>query len=172
MRRVRKSALSIAFLWTLLSVTLLGAASASAAPDPPDVVFTLPAGLACAGFDLQVEIRGGTQVSKEFTDKDGNLRTLAAGKGSEVTYINLETGETFVQKAAGSVTQVTYYPDGSSRWVTTGQNSLILFPSDVPAGPSTTLTAGRVVFTIGTDGVFTVTEISGKTTDICAELST
>ena len=130
----------------------------------------MPAGLGC-DFALGVEIRGGTQVSREFTDKDGNLRTLAAGKGSENTYINLETGETFVQKAAGSVTRITHYPDGSSEWVYTGSNSLILFPSDVPAGPSTTLTSGRVVFTIGTDGVFTVTEVSGKTTDICAELS-
>jgi hypothetical protein len=30
---------------------------------------------------------------------------------------------------------------------------LILYPTDVPAGPSTTLNVGRVVFTIDTQGV-------------------
>ena len=171
MHRVKKSALSIVFLWTTLSVTLLGTASASATEGPPDAVIDLPAGFACAGFDLRIEIRGGTQVFNEFTDKNGNLvRTLAAGKGSELTYINLATGATFIQKASGSVAHVTYHPDGSSTWVTTGHNSLILFPSDVPAGPSTTLTVGRVVFTVDTN-VFTVTQVRGKTTDICAALS-
>jgi hypothetical protein len=48
---------------------------------------------------------------------------------------------------------------------------LILFPSDVPEGPSTTLYVGRVVFTIDDAGVFTVVSTSGKSTDICAELS-
>ena len=137
------------------------------ASHPP---YRLPAGLAC-DFALAVEISGGTQVSKVFTDKDGNLLALTAGKGSQNTYTNLSTGETFTQTASGSVARVTTYPDGSMKWVTTGHNSLILFPSDVPAGPSTTLTAGRVVFTVDTNGVFTVTEVSGKTTDICAELS-
>ena len=169
MHHVRKSALSIVFLLTTLSVTLLGTASASAAPDPFYAEYELPAGLGC-DFALKVEIRGGTQVSREFTDKDGNLLRLAAGKGSENTYINLDTGETFVQTASGSVARVTTYPDGSMKWVTTGHNSLILFPTDFP-GPSTTLTAGRVVFTVDANFVYTVTEVSGNTTDICAELS-
>jgi len=34
-------------------------------------------------------------------------------------------------------------------FITIGHNVLILFPSDVPAGPSTTLYVGRVVFTVG-----------------------
>jgi hypothetical protein len=41
----------------------------------------------------------------------------------------------------------------------------------VPAGPTTTLVVGRVVFTIGADGVFTLVSTSGTTTDICAALS-
>ena len=47
---------------------------------------------------------------------------------------------------------------------------LILFPTDVPAGPSTTLHVGRVVYTIDTNGVFTVQRVSGTSTDICAAL--
>ena len=47
---------------------------------------------------------------------------------------------------------------------------LILFPTDVPAGPSTTLVAGRIVFTVDQAGVFTVQQITGQQTDICALL--
>ena len=174
MHRVKKSALATVFLWTTLSVTVLGTASASAAPKPlppPDAVITLPAGLACA-FELTIEVRGGNQVMREFTDQNGNVvRFLSAGKGAALTFIG--NGDTYVMPAngGGSVAHVTYHPDGSTTWMTTGHNVLILFPTDIPAGPSTTLTVGRVVFTVDTNGVFTVSEVRGKTTDICAELS-
>ena len=55
--------------------------------------------------------------------------------------------------------------------MTTGHNVLILFPTDVPAGPSTTLYVGRVVFTVDSDGVFAVTDTNGTSTDICVALS-
>ena len=45
--------------------------------------------------------------------------------------------------------------------MTTGHNVLILFPTDVPAGPSTTLYVGRVVVTVDSDGVFAVTDTNG-----------
>jgi hypothetical protein len=61
--------------------------------------------------------------------------------------------------------------DGSQTVTVTGHNVLILFPTDVPAGPSTTLYVGRVVCTIGVDQVFTLKSTSGKATDICAALS-
>jgi hypothetical protein len=66
---------------------------------------------------------------------------------------------------------ITFNPDGSSTLLITGHNVLILFPTDVPAGPSTTLYVGRVVFTIDSSGVFTVQEVSGTATDICAAVS-
>jgi hypothetical protein len=69
------------------------------------------------------------------------------------------------------VTHITFDPDGSSTWRTTGHNVLILFPSDIPAGPSTTLTVGQVVFTVGVDQIFTVLKVGGASTDICAALS-
>ena len=167
MHRVKKSASAIVFLWTTLCVTLLGTASASAQTTEPD----FPAGVACA-FPMDIESSGGQQVMREFVDKDGNVvRTLAAGKGAVLTFTNVDTGETLTVTTGGSVTHITLHPDGSFTFVTTGHNVLILFPSDVPAGPSTTLTQGRVVFTIDTNGVFTVTEVEGRTTDICAALS-
>jgi hypothetical protein len=60
--------------------------------------------------------------------------------------------------------------DGSFTEVDTGHTVLILFPSDNPAGPSTTLIAGRLVFTVDVFGVFSVQQASGKVTDICAAL--
>jgi hypothetical protein len=54
----------------------------------------------------------------------------------------------------------------------TGKNVLILFPTDVPAGPSSTLYTGRLVYTVdNTTGVFTVVSSSGRTTDLCALVS-
>ncbi len=64
-----------------------------------------------------------------------------------------------------------FNPDGSYTETLTGHNVLILFPTDVPAGPSTTLYVGSVVFTVDLAAVFTVQRVSGKATDICAALS-
>jgi hypothetical protein len=168
-RRLRGvlSVMLVALILTLAAV--LGSGSPATAADP--IVLDFPAGVAC-DFDLRVEISGGNQVVKEFVDKNGNVvRMLSAGKGSALLFTNLSTDATFSLKANGSVTHTTFNPDGSSTVVITGHNVLILFPTDVPAGPSTTLYVGRVVFTVDSSGVFTVQQVSGETTDICAVLS-
>jgi hypothetical protein len=166
------SVLSVTCVTVILTFALvLGFGCLATAAEPPDQVIELPAGLACEDFDLRLEIRGGSQV-KEFTDKNGNVvRMLSAGKGSALSFTNLSTGATFSLKSNGSAIHTTVNPDGSSTVADTGHNVLILFPTDVPAGPSTTLYVGRVVFTIDTSGVFTLQQVSGKTTDICAALS-
>ena len=148
-------------------------ASGSAGTHAADLVIDLPAGLACASFDLRIEIVGNpTRVSREFTDKKGNVvRMLTAGKGNALSFSNLSTGATLALKPNGSVERIAFLADGSQEWTTTGHNVLILFPTDVPAGPSTTLYLGRVSFTVDTSGVFTLGETSGKSTDICAALS-
>jgi hypothetical protein len=150
---------------------VLGSGSPATAADLPDAVFEFLAGVACSDFALRVEIRG-IQAVKEFTDKNGNIvRTLSAGKGSALLFTNLSTDATVSLKANGSATHTTFNPDGSSTVALTGHNVLILFSTDVPAGPSTTLHVGRVVYTVDTSGVFTVQQVTGTTTDICAALS-
>ena len=52
----------------------------------------------------------------------------------------------------------------------TGHNVLFYFPTDHPAGPSTTLIVGRFVYTVDSNEVFKLEEVSGHTTDICAIL--
>ena len=145
---------------------------AAPAPPPPDAVYDLHAGLACAGFDLRVEIwENPNRVYKEFVDKNGKIvRVLSAGKGNTLAFTNLLTSKKLWLQPNGAVEHVVLNLDGSQTWTTTGHNVLVLFPTDVPAGPSTTLYVGRVVFTVDTSGVFTLRRVSGTSTDICAAL--
>jgi len=159
----------------LALIALVGPGSRPVAADsPPDQMFTLPAGQACAGFDLQVEIWSNpNRVMRQFLDSNGNVvRMLTAGKGNTLVFTNMTSGERLSLKPNGAVEHVTFNPDGTETWVVTGHNVLILFPTDVPAGPSTTQYVGRVVFTVDpTTGVFTLQSVSGNSTDICAALS-
>jgi hypothetical protein len=151
----------------LVIVAVLGAASSAIA----DFTVDFPAGLACAFF-LRIEGSGGNQIMREFLDKNGNIvRTLTTGTGSALTFTNVDTGATLSLRSNGAVMNVTINPDGSQTVVSTGHNILILFPTDVPAGPTTTLYVGRVVFTIDSIGTFTLQQHSGQASDICASLS-
>ena len=73
----------------------------------------------------------------------------------------------------GSVSQTTFNRDGTQTVVATGHNGLILFPTDLPAGPTTTHYIGRIVYTVDpATGVSTLISMSGSGRDICAELAT
>ena len=159
---------------TVMAIAALGSGPSATAAGPvslPDLVLDLPAGQACS-FPLTVESRDSTLVIKEFLDRNGHLvRLIQAGRGAKLTFTNADTNAQFVADTPGSVTRVAFSPDGTQTWVTTGHNVLILFPTDVPPGPSTTLTVGQVVFTVDVLGVFTVQKTTGNNTDICAALS-
>ena len=109
------------------------------------------------------------------------MRTITAGKGVDLTYTNYGTepidsnpvaGESVTVKTAGSVTKTVFNPDGTLTMTGTGHNGLILFPTDIPAGPTTTHYIGRIVFNVDpTTGVFTLLSTTGQERDICAELA-
>lgn len=106
---------------------------------------------------------------KEFTDENGNLvRSLDTGTGSALRFTNLDNGKTISTKSNGAVSQTRFNLDDSYTVSATGHNLLILFPSDIPAGPSTTLIKGRLVYTVDTEQVFTVQSINVNKTDLCA----
>jgi hypothetical protein len=132
----------------------------------------LPAGTACT-FGLAVDGVGGDhRVNRTFVDANGNtVRMLSAGVGFQLTFTNLSNHATTALPANGAVMKTVFNPDGSQTVTATGHNVLILFPSDVPAGPSTTLYVGRVVYTVDANGVFTLVSTRGKATDICAALT-
>lgn len=135
-----------------------------------DFDFVFPAGAAC-DFELRVTGTGGSAITREFTDSDGNIvRTLTAGRGVDLTFTNVFTDATVSLKGNGSVISTTLDPDGSSTVRSTGHNVLVMFPTDVPAGPSTTLYVGRVTYDVDAQGTFSITGSSGRTRDICDEL--
>jgi hypothetical protein len=135
-----------------------------------DVRYFLPAGSACADFDLLLE---GTADKRAIKELDNGV-LIEAGNGWDLTFTRVENGTpvgTVELLSNGSVNKTTTNADGVQTIQSTGKNVLILFPTDVPAGPSTTLYTGGLVYTIDTTGVFTVVSSSGKTTDICALLA-
>ena len=135
--------------------------------------FDFPAGTACNDFNLRIVSVGGHQVQKTFKDTKNNVvRTLSAGTGGQLTFTNLATNATLALPSNGAVQRTSTQDGNLYMWVTTGHNLLILFPTDVPAGPTTTLYVGQVVFTVdNASGIFTLLGTHGKSTDICATLS-
>ena len=140
----------------------------------------LPVGLGCPDFNLGIDTTGGKLVERKFYDADGNeVRILTVYKGVNVTWTNYGTdpdnpvaGESVTVKTAGSVTKQVNNPDGTQTWTQTGHNGLVLFPTDVPAGPTTTQYIGRIVFNIDpATGIFTLVSTTGQERDICAELA-
>jgi hypothetical protein len=150
------------------SALIVGSAAPAGADFGP---VELPAGTACADFGLRVEGIG-DRAPRTFTDRDGNVvRLLTAGRGYALTLTNLATGAQLQLQANGSVERVAVSPDGVSTYTVTGHNVLVLFPTDEPPGPSTTLYVGRVVFDADAAFNFTLRSTSGTATDICAALS-
>jgi hypothetical protein len=137
---------------------------------PNATVQCYPAGEACKFFELRVDLAGG---DKRVPPLDSNpVKMISAGVGFQVTFTNLSNNKMIVLPANGAVMQTVKNADGSQTVTATGHNVLILFPTDEPAGPSTTLHVGRVVYTVDdATGKFTVTSTSGTEKDICAALS-
>ena len=160
-----------------LATTAVVAAAASftaAAPalaEDPGPIHIFPAGEACEDFSVEVFATGGKSHTRQFTDKSGAIRTITAGTGSQLTFVNADTREAVRLKSNGAVTRTTTHGDGSQSLVSTGHNVIILFPSDIPPGPSMTLIVGRAEYTIDAAGVWTLQEPTGRTVDLCAELA-
>jgi hypothetical protein len=162
----------------VLAVGLAAVALTATQPAFAQDEFILPAGEGCE-FSLGIKATGGNLVMREFTDAAGNVvRTISAGKGVDLTYTNYGSdpanpvaGESVTVRTAGSVTKNVFNPDGTLTATGTGHNGLILFPSDVPAGPTTTHYIGRIVYTVDPAGVFTLVSTTGQERDICAELA-
>jgi hypothetical protein len=157
--------------WTVVAAASMTGALAlpahAAAPNRQEYL----AGQACA-FPLAVDSTDNpNRVFKEFKDAKGRtVRTISAGRGSTLTFTNLATGAALTLKSNGAVLKKIFNPDDSYTAESTGHNVIILFPTDRPAGPTTTLYTGRVVYSSTATNDFTILSTSGRTRDICAEL--
>lgn len=154
----------------LLAGVMVTCALPAPASAAPAYDITLPAGLACS-FELRVIGGEDTRVVNETTNADGTVRVITAGKGPGLTFIDTSTGAQLTLAGNGSVKKQTFNSDESSTVVATGHNVIVLFPSDVPPGPSTILYTGRVVYSSTATNDFTILSVSGTTRDICAELA-
>ena len=170
MNAINKRSFLATLIGTLLCVGSLGASAKDAPAGPPDWAVPFDAGLACQ-FALTLEGWEGRLNTRVFTDNDGNQNTVLTGKGHDFRFTNALTGRTAFQKSQGVRQQITTYPDGSLKYTTSGALLLIMFPTDIPAGPSTTYYNGHTVLSITADGVGTLEPPRGHSRDICAELS-
>lgn len=143
------------------------------APASADTTVTdYDAGIAC-DFPLRVEAIGDPTVNdKTFEFPDGRVRFLDAGKGSDLVFTNLDTGAKYSLKGNGLANWIRVDAAGSARITVTGHTVVLYFPTDHPAGPSTTLVVGREDIAVDL-ATFEFTRLSrtGRTFDICAALT-
>src|SRR5690349_17980183 len=119
---------------------LLATVLTATGPVYADDVVEFPPGIACEDFALRIDVVGSSTVFREFTDKEGNIvRFLFAGKSPALSFTNLSSGASFSVKPNGLVDHLSLNPDGSYTLVITGHTLVVFFPTDVPAGPSSTL---------------------------------
>jgi hypothetical protein len=166
MNRLRR----LATATVLASAAMIAAAQPASAQDH-DIV--IPEGEACADFALGIDNPEFPPLRREFIDRNGNPVRLFAGQSGAIIYTNLETGESLSFNARGTrLLETTDPTTGLQTLEFSGQVGLVLFPTDVPAGPSTTQISGRLVVTFDPATGFTeVQTLEGSQIDICAELA-
>lgn len=160
-------------LWALAALTAAASLSAQAQKSQEFTLFAeYPAGIACT-FPLRIESDGtGNRVYREFFDRNGNLvRYIDNGTGPDLRLTNVNTGASLILQGNGSNFLTRPQPDGSIQARTTGHVILIMFPDEVPPGPSTTLYVGQLNYSVSSSGVFSLQSTSGRKVDLCAELS-
>lgn len=164
------------------SVITVAAAACLVATSAPASADVFPDGEACIGFDVAIDGGVSNRKSRTFEDKDGNTVVLTTGRAESVIVTNLRSGESLTVPARGVRTRQTTDDNGTTdpadditTFEFTGNLLLVLFSTDIGGAglppSSTTLIAGRTVFTVDAMGVFVVQSVSGKTTDICAVLA-
>jgi hypothetical protein len=156
----------------LATATVLALAAMIVVAQPASAAaIELPAGLGCT-FPLGVDGGAFPPERKTFTDPNGNPITVLAGKSGAVTYTNLDTNKSLTFQSRGTALRITERSDGTQLLEFSGNVGIILFPSDVPAGPSTTQINGRLVLSFDPATGFTVVlKQVGNQIDVCARLS-
>ena len=153
----------------LPGLLLLAALGSPAMAEFQELV-TFPAGLACE-FALKIEADGsGVRVNRE--PARGRWQSISAGTGADLRLTNVSTAAAITLQGNGAVVMNQRAGDnGSTITQMTGHNILFLFPTDTPAGPSSTLYVGQVSFATDANANATLLSSSGRSLDLCAALS-
>ncbi|HEV8192192.1 MAG TPA: hypothetical protein VGP82_12040 [Ktedonobacterales bacterium] len=128
-----------------------------------------PAGLACS-----FAVASQTLTNNEFTttfpaEANGDVVQLVTGYVVQ-RFTNLATGKSLSATLSGPGT-IVFHPDGSVTASAEGPSVLILFPGDIPSGPSLVINYGQYVVNITPSGQFIVQKRTGTQFDVCAALS-
>jgi hypothetical protein len=157
-----------------MAALLVLAAPVAAAPQGPPVPTPLdpfsvdfPAGAACE-FPLRIAGGGGQEVTRT---SHGVVRM--ARLGHELTFTNLaEVSQSVTVRSARSLERHVDNGDGTRTVTVVGSTFIAMFPSDIPAGPSSKYYTGRMSYIEDLEtGMFTIVSTKGTTRDICAELA-
>jgi hypothetical protein len=165
MRKILRALVSAALL---AGLTLLAPPAANA----EEIYGPFPA---CPDFDVSLSFSGGNQGLRVTRVHDGVIYTVTSGSGTTITFYavdkkgNILKSVTFDTKA--SVTK-TATSGGNTTYQINGFGTLLLFPTDQPGGPSTTVYNGTVTFTFDATNTLVSTVLNkGRQFDICAALS-
>jgi opacity protein-like surface antigen len=169
----RRYALAILFAAGLLAAPQAANAAPPKVSGPPDDLhLVLPAGTACAGFELHADGTDSQVRTTTFTNNAGVvLRTFSSGKGYNLTYTNPDNNATVSFPSTEITEDTIFHKDGTRTVTNTGQFGIIMFPTDIPAGPSTTQYNGRVVYTADAANNFEILKTKATQIDVCDALS-
>jgi len=137
---------------------------------------SFPTGLVCEDAALSVTVSDNSRlVTRTFTSRDGTVRSLTAGTGSDLVFFNPNhPSVTYALKGNGAVARSTTTAGGTTTVTLTGHNIIFYFPTDTllggTPGPATFLVTGSEVFSVDAAQNSTQLSESGNITDICAQL--
>jgi hypothetical protein len=132
--------------------------------------FTVPA--SSCGFEVGVAFPDNQSYVKALQASDGSTTFLETGQ-FDVSYTNLQTGQTITEKESGPG-KTTVYPDGSITLTDEGHTGIFLTPADAQQFglPVLSVTAGRIQQSIAADGTITSLTLQGHVlVNVCAALS-
>jgi hypothetical protein len=128
-----------------------------------------PAGLACS-FEVGIQTLTTKEVTTTFpAEENGDVVRLVTGYVVQ-RFTNVGTGKSMSANVSGPGT-IVFHPDGSVTISAEGPSILILFPGDIPSGPSFVINDGQYVVNITPSGQFIVQKQTGTQFDVCAALS-
>lgn len=151
-------------------VFCLSSYPASAQSESYKLVADLDAGVGCS-FPILIEQRGDPNFYKEFRDRNGKVAGLiSAGPNLEYRVTNRINNTQLKIFSKGGMSKTSPNPDGTQTGELNGHSLIILFPTDAPPGPTSTLYEGKLTYAIDAHDNWKLGLLAGHKVDLCKEL--